>query len=380
MNMKYLKYIYLSVVLIMAACVGNPGEDFGGGVVPPEIPDGFVLVPSGTFFKADGKATITFKVYSDKQDVTADARIYQETSSGINRMESPEFKTTEVGNYTFFATYKGQTTDKVGVSAITGDFPPLPADPQPDKFSGFKHRIAAIQFTGTSCGYCPNAISAITKFKESEHVGKMLFAAVHSYSSDDPMSNDDAFALARRMSVSSYPSIILNLNSRNLLTKLTASSFYTQMVAGMESLLQEDAYCGISASVSKNEHSINLSAKVKVGKNGSYCITAWLLEDGIKAAQANQTGVSIDINTHNNALRSASATSVAAGDLLGGKETTEAGTEVEFHHEFNLDGVVNVQNCHVLVIVSRKADEYRNHVADNVINCPIDASVAFEYE
>lgn len=379
MNMKYLKYIYLSVVLIMTACVGNPGEDFGEPI-PPEIPDGFVLVPSGTFFKADGKATITFKVYSDKQDITADSRIYQETSSGINRMESPEFKTTEVGNYTFFATYKGMTTDKVLISAITGEFPPFPADPQPDKFSGFKHRIAAIQFTGTSCGYCPNAISAITKFKESEHAGKMLFAAVHSYSSDDPMSNDDAFALARRMSVSSYPSIILNLNSRNLLTKLTASSFYTQMVAGMESLLQEDAYCGISASVSKNEHSINLSAKVKVGKNGSYRITAWLLEDGIKAEQANQAGLNIDIKIHNNALRSASATSVATGDLLGGKETTEAGTEVEFHHEFSLDGVKNVQNCHVIVIVSRKADEYRNHVADNVINCPVDASVAFEYE
>lgn len=379
--MKYLKYICLSVVLIMTACVGNPGEDFGGDEpLPPEIPEGFVLVPSGAFFKADGKETITFKVYSDKQDVTANARIYRETSSGVDRMESPEFKTTEVGNYTFFATYQGMTTDKVEVTATTGNFPPLPADPQPDKFSNFKHRIVATQFTGTGCGYCPNAMSAISQFKGSEHADKMLFAAVHSYSSDDPMSNNDAFTLARRMSVSSYPSIVLNLNSKNLLTSLNASAFYTRMVAGMESFLQEEARCGITASVSKNEHSINLSAKVKVGETGSYRIVAWLLEDGIKASQANQTGISMDLSTHNNALRSASETSTAAGGLLGGKETTEAGKEVEFYHEFSLAGVKNIQNCHVLVIVSRKTDEYRNHVADNVINCPVDASVAFEYE
>lgn len=379
--MKYFKYIYLSVVLMMTACVGNPGEDLGSGEpVPPQIPDGFVLVPSGTFFKADGKEAITFKVYSDKQDVTKDARLYLETSSGIDRMDTPEFKTDEAGTYTFFSTYKGMETEKVKVTAISGDFPPLPEDTQPDKFSDFKHRIVATQFTGTGCGFCPNAMSAIAKFKESEHADKMLFAAVHSYSSDDPMHNADASDLARRLSVSSYPSIVLSLNPRYLLTSLNASAFYTQMVSGMETLLEEKACCGISASISKSEHSVRLSAKVKVGETGSYRITAWLLEDGIKAPQANQTGVTMDINTHNNALRSASSTVTAAGELLGNKETITAGTEVEFYHEFAISNVTNIQNCHVLVIVSRKTDEYRNHITDNVINCPVDASVAFEYE
>ena len=50
--------------------------------------------------------------------------------------------------------------------------------------------------------------------------------------------------------------------------------------------LEEDAHCGVSASVSKNANTINLSAKVKVGETGSYRIVAWLLEDGIKATQA----------------------------------------------------------------------------------------------
>ena len=128
-----------------------------------------------------GILTITFKVYSDKKDITEDARIYQDLSSGAVRMETPEFKTTEAGTYTFFATYKGQTSEKVLIVATTGDFPPLPSDPQPEKFNGFKHRLVATQFTGTGCGYCPNAISAIAKFKESEYADKMLFAASHSY-------------------------------------------------------------------------------------------------------------------------------------------------------------------------------------------------------
>ena len=377
--MKYLKYICLSIILMMTACIGNPGEEIDDNDPEPTIPDGFVLLPSANFFKADGNTMITFKVYSDKKDITEDARIYQDLSSGAVRMETPEFKTTEAGTYTFFATYKGQTSEKVLIVATTGDFPPLPSDPQPEKFNGFKHRLVATQFTGTGCGYCPNAISAIAKFKESEYADKMLFAASHSYNGDDPMYCDDASSLARRMSITAYPSVILNINPKNLLSSLSATGFYNYLVSGTEILLEEDAHCGISASVSKNANTINLSAKVKVGETGSYRIVAWLLEDGIKATQANQVGIAVG-NIHNNALRSASMVDIAAGDYLGGKETVASGTEVEFRHEFNIDNVVNVDKCHVLDIVSRKTDEFRNHIADNAIDCPVDKSVAFEYD
>ena len=86
--MKYLKYICLSIILMMTACIGNPGEEIDDNDPEPTIPDGFVLLPSANFFKADGNTMITFKVYSDKKDITEDARIYQDLSSGAVRMEN----------------------------------------------------------------------------------------------------------------------------------------------------------------------------------------------------------------------------------------------------------------------------------------------------
>lgn len=49
--MKYLKYICLSIILMMTACIGNPGEEIDDNDPEPTIPDGFVLLPSANFLR-----------------------------------------------------------------------------------------------------------------------------------------------------------------------------------------------------------------------------------------------------------------------------------------------------------------------------------------
>ena len=118
---------------------------------------------------------------------------------------------------------------------------------------------------------------------------------------------------------------------------------------------------------------------MKIGETGQYRIVAWLLEDGIKAEQTVASGIEGDFSTHNNVLR-LSSSSKAYGEQLGQNQTLSKGTLVDFAMEMNLnDATLNsLGNCKVAVMVtSAKTGRY---VVDNVVLCPINDAVAFEYK
>ena len=132
----------------------------------------------------------------------------------------------------------------------------------------------------------------------------------------------------------------------------------------MRLALEDPATCGVSAAVSGTEASgkVKVQAKIKVGVNADYRIAAWLLEDGIQHAQANST-------------------SPVAGVLLGGRTGWTKGEKADFFCEFNIAqaGINNLSKCHV-VIVGSKPNSANRFIVDNVIDCPINGSVAFEYK
>lgn len=104
-------------------------------------------------------------------------------------------------------------------------------------------------------------------------------------------------------------------------------------------------------------------------------VTVWLLEDGIlDNSQQNYTDLTDDFSTHNNVLRQSSA-SLAFGDKLG--DSLPAGSTEDYSCSFTLSSE-KMDNCRVIIMVT--APEGGVFAVDNVVMCPLNDKVGFEYK
>ena len=366
--------------LCLSACSGNDGEgeEPGGNGGGTGIEGKLVLSASASYISNDGRDAAEFTVKKGDTDVTDKANIYQ----GNTLLGGTVFTTTTVGEYTFFASYEGDISEKITIKAIVGGVPALPDDPQPDKFAGFKHRVLAVQSTGTWCQYCPFMTAGIKSYLSEEGNGeKTVFVAAHN---GDGMANKYADAVNTWVGVNSYPTLSLNLDSRNKVNHQNVPSVTASSIAGaVSTALRDNANVGISATVvgTENGGTLTVNAKVKIGTDAKYRIAAWLLEDGIQEAQTNSTGLTDKDNfsIHDNVLRISSATS-AYGVQLGESDSSSKGSAKEYVCTLSLADakIASLAKCRVVIFVTTPKDG--KFVVDNVITCPINGSVAFEYE
>lgn len=369
----------LCACLFFISCSGNDGEgDEPGGNGGGTNPEGkLVLSASASFINNDGRDAAVFTVRMGDTDITDKAKIYL----GNDVFAGTSFTTTKVGDYTFFASYEGEISDKITIKAIAG-IPDIPDDPQADKFDGFVHRVLVVQSTGTWCQYCPYMTAGIKSYLESDaNTGDAVFAAAHN---GDVMANDYSDAVNQWLSVSGYPTLSLNLDSRNKVQHQGEPAATASSISGaVSNTLRDAVHVAISASVSGTENSgiLTVRARVKIGADGKYRIAAWLLEDGIRADQVNSTGLTDKDNfsIHNNVLRISSAAS-AYGVQLGENASSTKGSVKEYVCTLNLADakVASLAKCRVVIFVTAPKDG--KFTVNNVITCPINNSVAFEYE
>lgn len=361
--------------LFIAACSGNDGDaeepgGNGGGALDGKL----VLSASASFINSDGQDATVFTVKKGDADITDKAKIF------LNNVEfeGTSFSTTKVGDYIFFASYEGELSEKITIKAIE-QIPDVPDDPQANKFDGFVHRVLAVQSTGTWCQWCPFMIAGIKSYLNEYDDGHAIFVAAHN---GDVMANKYSSTINSWVGINSYPTLSLNLDSRKKYQHANgAEATATVIKNAISAALADDVHVGISASVSgtENRGSLSVSAKVKIGMAGQYRIGAWLLEDGIHAVQQNSTGLTDDFSIHNNVLRCASSTS-AYGDQLGQGATLSKGSVEEFACSFNLAeaNVESLAKCRVIIYVTTPKEG--KFAVDNVVTCPINGSVTFEYE
>lgn len=377
--MKKLKWFNLLALLcgclFFAACSGNDGdgEEPGGGG-GSSLDGKLVLSASAAFINSDGKDASEFTVKKGDTDITDKATIYQ----GTTALKSTSFATDKAGEYTFFASYEGEISDKITITAIDG-IPSVPDDSQPAKFDGFKQRVLAVQSTGTWCQFCPYMIAGIESYLKSNKTGDALFVAAHN---SDIMANKYSDVVNNWLKINSYPTLSLNIDSKNQVSHAATPDATAQAIErAVSATMSGNVNAGISASVSgtENEGTLTVRARVKIATTGQYRIGAWLLEDGIKADQTNSTGLTGDFSTHNNVLRLSSAKS-AYGDKLGQDDASKKGSIEEYICTLNLAEakVASLAKCRVVIFVSTPKDG--KFVVDNVVTCPINGSLAFEYE
>lgn len=357
--MKFTKFFALvaATVAMFAAC--TPGGDVTTAT-------GDITLSAETVVEVNTPIHFVVKD-SSGANVTNDATIYDK-SHDFAQVENP-FTPTEDGDYTFYAVV-GDAISKDFKVTVTPEVPALPEDTDAANTS-FKHRILLIDHTGNTCGYCPQMMKALKEIEESgDFDGKYYEAMSHSYANTDPAFSGAAASISSHYGLQGYPTLTYNFYHP------TSSSYNAEHIKGqINALWKESADAGIAASTNMAAKSVVVNAEVKAAVDGEYSITAWLLEDGIYAKQTNATAEWM--NTHNNAIRQAATTSPLTGYELGTLKVGETAEQI-----LNLTiarDTWNRDNMKVMLIVSKKGDNKKFDVA-NVVICPINDSVTYDYK
>lgn len=357
--MKFTKFFALvaATVAMFAAC--TPGGDVTTAT-------GDITLSAETVVEVNTPIHFVVKD-SSGANVTNDATIYDK-SHDFAQVENP-FTPTEDGDYTFYAVV-GDAISKDFKVTVTPEVPALPEDTDAANTS-FKHRILLVDHTGNTCGYCPHMMKALKEIEESgDFDGKYYEAMSHSYSNTDPAFSGAAASISSHYGLQGYPTLTYNFYHP------TSSSYNAEHIKGqINALWKESADAGIAASTNLAAKSVVVNAEVKAAVDGEYSITAWLLEDGIYAKQTNATDEWM--NTHNNAIRQAATTSPLTGYELGALKAGETADQI-----LNLTiarDTWNRDNMKVMLIVSKKGDNKKFDVA-NVVICPINDSVTYDYK
>lgn len=354
------------LVLVMYGCSGNSSDE-------PES-EMLVLNATSLLIEADGADVTEFTVTKGNQDVTAAAEILQDGKV----FSGTRFYTDTEGEYKFLARYNGETSAEIVVRATKSENLVMPADPEPDRYEGFVKRVLLLQATGTWCGYCPLVMSGIKTYSDTYSDGLAVFAAAHN---GDGMSNDFSNKVINWLSVSGFPTLNVNLIPGTTISYVSEGNVGEQNAGLIRQAVEEytakEAKSAIAAVVraDKASNKVEVEAKIKIAEGGSYRVAAWLLEDGIyDNTQENYLGLEGDFYTHNNVLRQSSA-SLAFGDKLG--DSLPAGSTEDYSCSFTLSSE-KMDNCRVVIMVT--APEGGVFAVDNVVMCPLNDKVGFEYK
>lgn len=383
--MKQIWYILTPLfAFLLAACVGNPGEEMGDGGGNTDPNDNTLrLEVSSPYVTNDGKDQVVFTVKKGSKDVTEESTIYK----GYEPMLAPVFSTTELGQHKFFARYGNETTETIIIEAISGLLE-VPEDSHPDQYDGFRRRILGLQGTSLGCTWCPMMIAALDEFFKLPTANDFVLVAAHGAIGGDDMINDYSTRAINAAGFNGIPALSMNLRSSGEMLKPVSGDTPVRLCGKIKTKVEDhmktSAKTAIAAAVRGDGNTIRIGAKVKVNTTGKYRISVWLVEDGISrpGQQENSYGSQLsqyNFDNHHCVLRYISSSNDITGEILGGRETTEANQTVDFFHELpkNNIKVENLSKTRAIIIVTH-ADSKR-YTVDNVISCPMNQEVAFEY-
>lgn len=392
-TLKNLATLCLSALLLLGCNPDIPDQGTeNGGNNNSDHTKGLVLVVDKLFIYNNGgideNGIATFTVYYNGVDVTNedDTIIYY----GSKEIKNDELvgntytSTAEPCSVYFGASYKVDNTPKgadivLNIVQTPPAAPAAPVDNNPSK-TDFVRRVLLTQFTGTSCGFCPEMMNALyTTANNAVYGKKFILAAAHLYGTADPAYLNDAKALDKSMGVNSYPTVNVDMWKNN--TNRDANSVAALIQSALD---RSTVKGGIAANTKYHEEEkyITLTCLVKAKESGNFRIGAWLLEDKISGQQANNGYTAIqgvDFNTHNNCIRIANKSRQSGEDYSGiTLGYIEAGKTAS--HEFAfplLNQGWKVDNLRIVIFISTK--DGNEWYVNNVINAPIDGSVDFEY-
>lgn len=347
---------------------GNGGnENSGNGSI--ELVGPITLYTDRDIIKADDTSTAKLKVLlMDKSgvehDVTPYVAIY--CNSGDTPVENTDFRTSDEGEYEFYAVHGFEISNTVTVRAVKG-VPELPADSDADA-DDFRHRMMLLQHTGNECPNCPALMETLRILADDDDYNSLYHhVASHSYNTSDAAYSSSAASLSKELGVHYYPWLTFNLSTENGYT-------LGEIKDAIDRLHKDAADAGICASAALAGSSVYVNVGVKSAVSSKYRVAVWLLEDNIRSVQSGANASWQHM--HENCLRAMAGS--GKNETIYGKSigTVEAGESYDFIAA--VDGVEpgwNKDNLKVMVIVV-SGEEYD---LVNCAVCPLGGEVSYEY-
>lgn len=350
--------------------------------------NGLTLKSTHKYASVSDADVVEFGVFYNGEDVTSQAKVYYLNLANFAATIVPDGKHIfeEPGSYVFWAEY-GELSSKNKTLTIVAyhDVPTLPTDAAPDSLD-FERRVLLVQNTGTNCGYCPNAITAIHNFKDkSPNADKLELLAAHAYNSSDPLYSSAAVTIFRMTGFNSFPSIMFNFDKNYALAGTSASYFESYINNTTETLLQKKSSTGIALTTKYNDETgtISVKAGIKTDSAGIYKITIALVQDNVYAYQGGADPSDERFHIHKAGVKAIYPSS-GAGEKINGNIPSVKGKVYEYCSEFSSDllspGVGGGYTLDVLRdarIIAYVTNE--SGIVDNVASCNINAQQPFAY-
>ena len=395
--MKTLKFlaIFCLSALAFVGC-GSVEDDNSGSNGKKRL----LLVADKTTIYDNGTNCATFTLSYDGLILTEGYQIYV----GETLLEGNTFSSTTQGTFEVWAAYGTLESNTVNINVVATPpaAPAAPEDTNPEK-TNFKRRVFLTQFTGTGCQYCPLMMNALFIVSQSLRQDDFVLAAAHigDYAGNDPARLDESKTLDDAMNISGYPEIVPDLNKyyKHNEGLPTHQDLVEAAIDNSMARVGVKGGIAVNSEYHAEDEYIVINATVKAKETTEFRIGAWLLEDNISAKQSvgsiQYSDGSVkkiepvegleNFDTHHNCVRIADSKITNmdfSGFYLG---TIEAGKTASREFAFKLKpngkgaySTWNHDNLRVIVFISTK--EGNKWLVNNVVKCPKDGSVDFEYE
>ena len=389
--MKTLKFlaIFCLGALLFTGCENSNGDNGGNnsGNGNDSGKKSLILVADKTTIYDNGFDAATFTLYYDGLILEKGYDLYLDT--GEEFIVGNQFVSDKQGSFEIWAAYGTVISNTVTINVVATPpaAPEAPKDTNPSK-TNFKRRVLLTQITGTGCQYCPLMINAVHQAMTGSYGDDAVLAVAHLWNDNDPAYLYDAQTLDNSLGANGAPYLFMDLN-KNYDTNYTLAAINKNIQSRLDEVTTRGGIA-VNSEYHAEEGYIVLNATVKAAQTTEFRVGAWLLEDGIKATQTNPNGYTpvagVDFNTHDDCIRladskytSSNYTGYSIGTIEAGKT---ASREFAFKLKANGNGSAtkwNHDNLKVIVFISTKEDSGVWSV-NNVVSCPKDGSVDFEYE
>ena len=374
--MKKFLYLISAIAFCMASCQGTVDPDnqddtgnTGNTGNTDNLEGNITLYAQKDVIKADGEYVSELSVilvdnHGQEHNVTKDVEIYIEGQD--EPVKDVNFRTSEEGDYTFYAVRGFDISNTVTVKAVKG-VPALPVDSDAAKTS-FAHRMLLVQHTGNECPNCPKVMDILKRIGDDEAFNsKYLHIASHSYNSTDAAYSPAAQSLSKNMGVRFYPMVTINLTDNKF-------SFEEEIKDAINSCSKESADAGISASSAVVGNQILVNVSLKAAVDSKYRLAVWVLEDNIHSPQSGATASWH--NMHSNCLRLMYGSE--KNEQIYGKHigTVQAGHSEDIVAAIDLDEDWILENCKLLIVAVSGNGDYS---LVNCTYCPVEGSISYNY-
>ena len=301
--------------------------------------------------------SVAITVYSDGKDVTSDAVVYYSFGTSVDigqagRLDGRHFVADAAGVWTFVAVYNGSQSEPLQIRVI---------DPR-EYNSIYQRHIAAFEFTGAWCTWCPkgltimnNVIDLEEKYKSSVHM-----MAFHSDSGgEDALAIDQTDVIYDRFRLAEYPSFITDMRDTGGL-----NDGYDFMESIENSFNLFPAHCGVAVSSSYVDGKADIKVKITSELPLAYRVAVFLVEDGVKYYQKGVANS--DTYVHFHVVRKV-VSSVWSGDKVDNVELTPGQEYIKEYKDVALDSSWDVSKVSVYVL----ALDYASRV-NNMNICAVD--------